>query len=90
MKYFTKRLILVTNDNIETEQNGEKKIDSPIISRKMDDYEQNNKTTFTENTVEDSTQRSCATVRYCRKCGNKLLEDSQFCSKCGTKVISEE
>ena len=29
-------------------------------------------------------------ICFCRKCGNKLLEDSQFCNKCGTKVISEE
>ena len=29
-------------------------------------------------------------ICFCRKCGNKLLEDSLFCSKCGTKVISEE
>ena len=24
---------------------------------------------------------------YCRKCGNKLLADSQFCDKCGTKIV---
>ena len=26
-------------------------------------------------------------IQFCRKCGYKLLEDSEFCSKCGTKVI---
>lgn len=26
-------------------------------------------------------------VKFCRKCGNKLLKDSSFCSYCGTKVI---
>ena len=29
-------------------------------------------------------------ILFCRKCGNKLLEDSQFCNKCGTKVFGEE
>lgn len=27
------------------------------------------------------------TISYCRKCGNKLFDDSSFCNKCGTKVI---
>lgn len=30
-------------------------------------------------------QKSC----FCRKCGSKLLGDSQFCDKCGTKVEKE-
>ena len=25
--------------------------------------------------------------RFCRKCGNKLIENSRFCSKCGTSVV---
>ena len=29
-------------------------------------------------------------IQFCRKCGNKLAEDSLFCNKCGTKIISDE
>ena len=25
-------------------------------------------------------------IRFCRKCGNRLLSDSVFCETCGTKV----
>ena len=28
-------------------------------------------------------------VRFCRKCGEKLIDNSQFCRKCGTEVIKE-
>jgi len=28
-------------------------------------------------------------IKYCRKCGFKLLDDSQFCSNCGTRIIRE-
>ena len=27
---------------------------------------------------------------FCRKCGDKLLENSKFCRKCGTKVQEDE
>ncbi len=27
---------------------------------------------------------------FCRKCGNKLLDDDAFCNKCGAKVIVDE
>jgi len=26
-------------------------------------------------------------IAFCRKCGNKLIEGSEFCSSCGTAVI---
>ena len=29
-------------------------------------------------------------ICFCRKCGEKLLEDSKFCRKCGTEVIDSE
>ena len=28
-------------------------------------------------------------VLFCRKCGNKLMENSAFCNKCGTKILVE-
>ena len=32
------------------------------------------------------TDRDCK-VKYCRKCGYKLVNDSDFCSQCGTKIV---
>lgn len=28
-------------------------------------------------------------VLFCRKCGEKLIDNSQFCRKCGTEIIKE-
>ncbi len=30
------------------------------------------------------------TISYCRRCGFKLVEGSDFCSNCGTKIKKEE
>lgn len=29
------------------------------------------------------------TIRYCRICGEKLLDGSCFCRKCGTEIVKE-
>ena len=29
-------------------------------------------------------------IAFCRKCGKKLLENSQFCNGCGTEIVKEE
>ena len=29
-------------------------------------------------------------IRFCRKCGQQLIDDSKFCSNCGTEIIIEE
>lgn len=39
-----------------------------------------------ENTI---VEKSLPQICFCRKCGNKLLEDSDFCSYCGTQVVRE-
>lgn len=28
-------------------------------------------------------------VRFCRKCGEKLIDSSKFCRKCGTEIVEE-
>lgn len=28
-------------------------------------------------------------ILFCRKCGEKLMEDSKFCGRCGTKIVKE-
>lgn len=28
-------------------------------------------------------------VCFCRKCGERLIDNSQFCRKCGTEVVKE-
>ena len=28
-------------------------------------------------------------ILFCRKCGERLIDNSQFCRKCGTEVIKE-
>lgn len=41
---------------------------------------------LTENTssiIEETTPK----IMFCRKCGEKLIEDSDFCGKCGTKIV---
>lgn len=29
-------------------------------------------------------------IMYCRRCGSKLIEGSEFCSKCGNQIEKEE
>ena len=28
-------------------------------------------------------------ILFCRKCGTRLVEDSNFCINCGTKIVTE-
>ena len=36
-----------------------------------------------------STTTTASKISFCRKCGNKLTDDSIFCNKCGTKIITD-
>jgi hypothetical protein len=42
--------------------------------------------TATESVNSDSINASTQ-IRFCRKCGNKLLNNALFCTECGTKII---
>ena len=48
--------------------------------------------TYTPSAPTRATEQSKPTiavnkVRFCRKCGEKLIDGSKFCRKCGTEVI---
>lgn len=32
----------------------------------------------------------CRKIQYCRRCGFKLIDGSEFCSNCGNKIESED
>ncbi len=50
----------------------------------------NNETVTTnymsQNSVSSSPVEKRATVSFCRKCGNRVTNDSVFCNKCGSKI----
>ena len=41
-------------------------------------------------TAANSPSSETRRVLFCRKCGEKIIDNNQFCEKCGTKVIKEE
>ncbi len=43
------------------------------------------KETQNENSTTDNQDIKKSKIRFCRKCGFKLIDDSEFCSQCGTK-----
>ena len=40
--------------------------------------------------VFETTTTTANDIRFCRKCGELLLEHSQFCCKCGAQIIWED
>ena len=64
MKYFKKRLLVVTNDYFPNEANTNQFV----------------------NQNEDLTVDT-GRIRFCRKCGEKLIDNSRFCRKCGTEIV---
>ena len=43
----------------------------------------------TKNIVKN-TATATLKISFCRKCGNKLTQDSLFCNKCGTKISTDD
>ncbi len=38
----------------------------------------------------DGPESAATQIQFCRKCGEKLVENSRFCRKCGTEVVKGE
>lgn len=62
MKYFKKRINVITNDYF------------PDEPHRM--------TVLNEDPIVDADK-----IRFCRKCGEKLIDNSRFCRKCGTEIV---
>lgn len=91
VKYFEKRMGVITNDYLEDDPNR-------LTECKTCGYRSAEYFDACPNCGKYSKQyvylnevnTHIAQVRYCRKCGEKLLDDSKFCDKCGTKIIEEQ
>ena len=62
MKYFKKRINVITNEYLHEDPN--------------------HITEFKEEPIADTDR-----IRFCRKCGEKVLDNSRFCRKCGAEVV---
>ncbi len=43
--------------------------------------------TATVKTIDKEDNEINDKITFCRKCGFKLIDDSEFCSQCGTKIV---
>ena len=35
----------------------------------------------------DNQNVNTSKIKFCRKCGIELIDDSKFCGQCGTKIV---
>lgn len=65
------------------------------LCKKWDEHKEHKKGKATEKTVSEpmteptTGSNSANQVRFCRKCGSKLIDGAVFCNKCGTKIVKE-
>ena len=80
---------LFSSENIRSEQNtntqnvSNKRAEELLRSLVDDNTASRNQNIEKSNTTNTE-------IRFCRKCGNKLTEDSLFCNKCGTKIYTDD
>ena len=62
------------------------------LCKKWDEHKENKavKQNVPDQAVQTDPADTTEQVRFCRKCGEKLLDNSQFCRKCGTAIKVEE
>ena len=91
IKYFKKRIGVITSDYLEDDPN--RLTECKTCGYRSAEYFDAcpNCGKYSKRYVYlNETNNHTAQVRYCRKCGEKLLDDSKFCSRCGTKIIEEQ
>ena len=81
---FTKNKPVVEAEETAAEVCEAVEADSSFDAQPIADAPVETQPTTEENTsVKETTEQSC----FCRKCGTKLLSDSEFCHKCGTEAV---
>lgn len=74
--------INMNNDSVDIEALGKGLVS---VDEKLDELPLSSEET--EQSTKDDDSVAIPPIRFCRKCGFQLLDDSSFCSHCGTKVI---
>ena len=59
------------------------------LCKKWDEHKESKATKKAASVPTPQATTNADQVRFCRKCGAKLIDNSQFCSKCGTEIIKE-
>lgn len=91
IKYFEKRINGITNDYLEDDPN--RLTECKTCGYRSAEYFDAcpNCGKYSKRYVYlNEANTHTAQFLYCRKCGEKLLDDSNFCNKCGTRIIEEQ
>ena len=65
-------------------------VSAPVVNRETvyQSTYQVNSAPSTPETTDAELPQTTDKVIFCRKCGEKLIENSQFCTKCGTQIVA--
>lgn len=74
-----------TPDPVSSEESDGSSVADPVSSEELD----GSSAAHGEEERENVEGAFLPPITYCRKCGEKLVEDSDFCSFCGAAVVKE-